>query len=155
MKKTNPPGWKFVEEADAAVCFWLTGESVIKAVTDPSPPSSKSPTIVRFTHSNTYGPVAADIFVRLGDPKHPLGADDFDSVSDWRPAKLVEDLTWDADNDTWQARGNSSGEGTEWNGTFEVRIQFPKGKSQIEIKVISQDSAVCSIVLSNWTVNAR
>jgi hypothetical protein len=153
--KTNRSKWKLIEDTDAAVSFWLTGESLIKGITVPSPPSSKTPTVVRITHSNSYGPVDADIYVRLGDPDHPLDAEDFDNVSDWQPAQLVEDLTWGTESESWAPRANSNGEECSWSGTHDAEIEFPKGKSQIEIKVISRDEAVCSIVLANWQVNIR
>lgn len=151
-KKTQST-WKQVEDSDAAVTFYLTGESIIKAVTVPKPPSSKSPAIVRVSHSNSYGPVSSDIFVRLGNPKKPLGVQDFDTVSDWQKAKLVEDLIWD--DEQWKSRGKAKGAGLLWTGTYEVEIQFPKGHHQIEMKVISREETVCSIVLSNWNVHVR
>jgi len=91
--KKRAQTWKQVEDSTAAVSFYLTGESVVRAVTIPSPPSSKTTTIVRVSHSNCYGPVDSDVFVRLGNPKKPLDVQDFDTVSDWCKAKLVEDLT--------------------------------------------------------------
>jgi hypothetical protein len=153
--KARPkPHWKQVDDSTAAVSFYLTGESVVRAVTIPSPPSSKTPTIVRVSHSNCYGPVDSDVFVRLGNPKKPLGVQDFDTVSDWREAELVEDLTESGDGG-WKARGKAKGNGSYWSGTYEVEIQFPKGQHQIEIKIISRVEQVCSIVLSNWKVNVR
>jgi hypothetical protein len=146
--------WKQVEDSTAAVSFYLTGESVVRAVTLPSPPGSKSPAIVRITHSNCYGPVDSDVFVRLGNPKKPLDVQDFDTVSDWRKAKLVEDLIDDEDKG-WKPRGKAKATGSYWSGTYEVEIQFSKGQHQIELKIISRVEQVCSIVLSNWKVNVR
>lgn len=146
--------WKQVDDSTAAVSFFLTGESVVRAVTIPSPPSAKTPTIVRVSHSNCYGPVDSDVFVRLGNPKKPLDVQDFDTVSDWRKAKLVEDLMDDEDGG-WKPRGKAKAKGSYWSGTYEVEIQFPKGQHQIELKIISRVERVCSIVLSNWKVNVR
>jgi hypothetical protein len=152
--KKKPQKWKKVEGSTAAVSFYLTGESVVRAVTLPTKPSSKTPTIVRVSHSNCYGPVASDVYVRLGNPKKPLDVQDFDTVSDWRKAKLVEDLTDNGDGG-WKPRGKAKAMGLYWSGTYEVAIQFPKGRHQIELKIISRVEQVCSIVLSNWKVNVR
>ena len=152
--KKKAQTWKQVEDSTAAVSFYLTGESVVRAVTIPSPPSAKTPTIVRVSHSNCYGSVDSDVFVRLGNPKKPLDVQDFDTVSDWRKAKLVEDLMDDGDGG-WKPRGRTKAEGLYWSGTYEVEIQFPKGQHQIELKIISRVEQVCSIVLSNWKVNVR
>jgi hypothetical protein len=146
--------WKQVDDSTAAVSFYLTGESVVRAVTIPPRPNSKTPTIVRVSHSNSYGPVDSDVFVRLGNPKKPLNVQDFDTVSDWRKAKLVEDLM-DDENGAWKLRGKAKAMGLYWSGTYEVEIQFPKGQHQIELKIISRVEQVCSIVLSNWKVNVR
>ena len=105
--------------------------------------------------ANPYGPVDSDIFVRLGNPKKPLGVKDFDTVSDWKKAKLIEDLSWNDAIDDWKPRGRAKGVGSYWMGTYEVAIRFPKGRHQIELKIISRVKEVCSIVLSNWKVNVR
>ena len=146
--------WKQIQDADAAVSFYLTGESVIRAATLPKPPNSRTPAVVRVSHSNCYGPVDSDVYVRLGNPKKPLGVQDFDKVSDWRKAKLVEDLI-ESDDDGWKPRGKAKGVGSYWSGTYEVEIAFPKGWHQIELKIISRVEQVCSIVLSNWKVYVR
>ena len=78
---------KHVEESK--IYYELTGDSVVKAVSIPHPPSSKTPTIVRVTHSNSLGRVDSKVFVRLGNPKEPLEWNDFDTVSDWREACLL------------------------------------------------------------------
>ncbi len=147
--------WKQIEHWAAKVEFQLTGESIIKAATIPSPPSSKKPTLIRITHSNSYGVVDSDVFVRYGDPEKPLGVQDFDTVSDWQKAELVEDLLWRDDRKEWVLRSKAKGDTSVWSGTYEVEILFPKGHHQIEIKVISRVPEVCSIVLSNWKAYVR
>jgi hypothetical protein len=147
--------WKQIEDSDAAVSFYLTGESVIKAATFPAPPKSKTPTTVRITHSNVYGCVDSDIYVRLGDYKKPLDVQDFDTVSDWKKAKLVEDLVWSDKRREWVLKTKAAGDTSVWSGTYEVELQFPKGYQQIEFKIISRVPEVCSIVLSNWKVYVR
>jgi hypothetical protein len=144
--------WRRVEESK--VYYQLTGESVVRAVSIPDPPSSKTPTVVRVTHFNSLGRVDSDVFVRLGNPKAPLAWNDFDTVSDWQQASLVEDLLSD-DRDGWVPRGKAKGEGVCWSGTYEAPIRFPKGHHLIEMKIISRAPEVCSIVLSNWKVYVR
>ena len=153
--KKRQPAWKQIEDSNAAVSFYLTGESVVRAAIIPNPPNSRKPAIVRVSHSNCYGPVDSDVFVRLGNPKKPLGVRDFDKVSDWREAKLVEDLIESDEEGGWKPRGKAKGVGSYWSGTCEVEIAFPKGWHQIEIKIISRVEQVCSIVLSNWKVYVR
>jgi hypothetical protein len=147
--------WRQIPDSLAKVAFYLTGESVVKGTTIPAPPLSKQPTLVRVTHSNSTGPVDSDVFIRLGDPRHPLGVQDFDTVSDWRRATLVEDLLWNDERNDWVLRGKAKGIGSSWSGTYEAEIQFPKGHHQIELKMISRVPEVCSIVLSNWKVYVR
>jgi hypothetical protein len=147
--------WRQIEHWAAKVEFQLTGESIIRAATIPSPPSSKTSTVVRITHSNSYGLVDSEIFVRLGDPKRPLGVQDFDTVSDWQKAVLVEDLLWRNDREEWVLRSKAKGDTSIWSGTYETKFQFPKGHQQIELKIISRVPEVCSIVLSNWKVYVR
>jgi hypothetical protein len=154
MPTKKASAWKQLEESTAAVTFYLTGESLLLGATMPSPPNSKAPTVIRVSHSNCYGPVDADIFVRLGNPKKPLDVQDFDTVSDWAKAKLVEDLT-ETEDGGWKPRGKAKGEGSYWSGTYDAEIQFTKGHHQIELKVISRVEHVCSIVLSNWKVFVR
>lgn len=150
-----PGSWKQIEDKNADTSFFLTGDSILRAATIPKPPTAKGRTIVRVTHTNTYGCVDSDVFVRLGNPKQPLGVEDFDTVSDWQQAKLVEDLVLDGKTDKWVTRTKKNGEDTTWSGTYEVELQFPKGYSQIELKLISRVPAVCSIVLSNWKVHVK
>jgi|ERR1043166_56593 hypothetical protein len=148
------PAWKQIDASNAAVTFYLTGESVIRAATVPKPPNSRTPAIVRVSHSNCYGPVDSDIFVRLGNPKKPLGARDLHKMQEWQKAKVVEELI-ESDDGAWQPRGRAKGVGSYWSGTYEIEIQFPKGQRQIEIKVISRVEQVSSIVLSKWKVYVR
>lgn len=149
------PAWKRIEHSDAAVSFYLTGESVVAAATIPGSLSSKTPTVVRVSHSNSYGRVDSDVFVRLGDPKRPLDVQDFDTATDWQKAKLVEDLLWSGEREEWVLKSKAKGGTSAWCGTYEAAIQFPKGHHQIEIKIISRVPEVCSIVLSNWKVYVR
>jgi hypothetical protein len=144
-----------LRNTDTKVTFYLTGESVVTAATIPTPPSAKGPTIIRVTHSNPIGRVDSDIFVRLGDPKRPLGVKDFNTVSDWRKASLVEDLLWNDERNEWELRGKARGLGSNWIGTYETEIRFGKGQHQIELKVVSRVPEVCSIVLSNWKSYVR
>jgi hypothetical protein len=147
--------WKQIEESNARASFFLTGESVIRAATIPAPPSSKNSTVVRVTHSNIYGRIDSDVYVRLGDPKQPLDVEDFDTVSDWRKARLVEDLSWSDEREQWVLWSKAKGDMSAWSGTYDVDIRFPKGHCQIELKIISRVPEVCSIVLSNWKVYVR
>ena len=144
--------WKRVEESK--VYYQLTGESVVQAILIPDPPTSAKPATVRVTHENSLGRVDSDVFVRLGNPKAPLEWDDFDTVSDWKQAALVEDLLDDGEG-SWMLRGKAKGEGVYWSGTYEALLQFPKGLHLIEIKIISRVPEVCSIVLSDWIISAR
>ena len=89
------------------------------------------------------------------DPKKPLDVQDFDTVSDWRQAELVEDLLWSDERQEWVLKSKARGDTSVWCGTYEVAIQFPKGQHQIELKIISRVPEVCSIVLSNWKVYVR
>ena len=151
--KPTPTGRKAIE--DPKVMYHLTGESILAAATLPPRPTSKQPTIVRVTHTNSYGRVDSDIFVRIGDPKAPLDAEDFDTVSDWQKATLVEELIWDDATQDWVAApGTFEGE-TTWRATYDVQLQFPPGQHLIELKIISREAVVCSIVLSNWTVKVK
>ncbi len=154
--KARPrPEWKQVAPAAAKAYFQLTGESVLHGATIPTPPSSRMPTNVRVSHSNSFGRVDSDIFMRLGDPKKPLDAEDFDTVSDWRKAELVEDLLWNDKREEWVSAAKAKGGTSIWCGTYEVEFHIPKGHHQIDLKVISRVQEVCSIVLSNWKVYVR
>jgi hypothetical protein len=140
---------------DPEVSYYLTGESVLRASASPFPPKSKTPTLIRFTHSNSYGPVGSEVFVRIGDPKAPLGMADFDTVSDWKKAKLTADTVWSDEKDEWIPRPKKVTGETAWQATFEAELQFTPGKHVIEIKFLSSIEHVCSIVLSNWEVSVK
>jgi hypothetical protein len=140
---------------DSEVMYYLTGESTLAAATLPDRPTSKQPTIVRVTHTNSYGRVDSDIFVRVGDPKSPLDAEDFDSVSDWQQARLVEELVWNIHKEDWIAAPQDIEGEALWCATYEAEFQFQPGEHLIEIKIISREQAVCSIVLSNWSVKVK
>jgi hypothetical protein len=137
------------------VIYYLAGESVLSASTSPFPPTSKTPTLIRFTHANGYGPVDADISVRIGDPKSPLGSTDFDTVSDWTKAGLVSDAMWDDGKEEWVPRPKESVGDMSWRAKYEAEIQFAPGRHRIEIRFVTPIELVCSIVLSNWEVNVR
>jgi len=107
------------------------------------------------THYNSYGPVSSEVFVRIGDPKAPLGITDFDRVSDWKKAKLTADTVWSDEKDQWIPRPKKITGETAWQATFEAELQFSAGKHVIEIKFLSSIQHVCSIVLSNWEVNVK
>jgi hypothetical protein len=134
---------------------YLTGESVLRGSASPFPPKSKVPTRIRFTHSNSYGPMDADIFVRVGDPKSPLRFTDFDTVSDWVKAVLVADTMWDDEKEAWVPRPKENVGEMSWQAIYEADIQFTPGKHSIEIKFVSAVELVCSMVLSNWEVNVK
>ena len=148
----TPEGWKMIK--DSKVGYHLTGESGLSAITIPAPPSSKQLTVVRVTHTNGIGYVDSDLFVRLGSPKSPIGATDFDTVQDWHKMALVEDLRWSDNRQEWVPRRKAA-VGFLWSGTYEAGIEIPKGHHLIELKLISRVPEVCSIVLSNWKVYVR
>jgi len=137
------------------VMYYLTGESTLAAATLPDRPTSKQPTVVRVTHTNSYGRVDSDIFVRLGDLKVPLDAEDFDTVSGWQQAAMVEELVWEIEKEDWIAAPQDIEGEALWCATYDVRLQFPPGEHLIEIKILSREEAVCSIVLSNWRVRVK
>jgi hypothetical protein len=149
----SEPAWKAIE--DSKVGYYLTGESDLGAVTLPDLPTSQGPTTVRVTHSNSYGRVDADIFVRIEDPVSPLGVMDFDTVPDWTKAALVEEIVWDDDEEAWVAAPKRIVGDTMWRATYDATLQFSPGQHLIEIKLVSREEAVCSIVLSNWKVRVR
>src|SRR4051812_35222919 len=151
--KSTPGERKAVEKSKHT--YYLTGESILAAATLPDRPTSKGPTIIRVTHANSYGRVDSDIFARIGDPKSPLGAEDFDTVADWRKAALVEELIWDGNKRQWVAAPQDFRGEASWQATYDVELQFPPGTHLIEIKHISRDDVVCSIVLSNWIVKVK
>ncbi len=152
-EKRASTGRKAIE--GSPVTYHLTGESTLAAASLPSPPTAKQPTIVRITHTNCYGPVDGAIFVRVGDPKSPLGAQDFDAVSDWTQAALVEEAIWDAKKEDWVPRPKRVADDTMWCATYDAPLQFTPGRHLIEIKFLSRHAAVCSIVLSDWQVRVK
>jgi hypothetical protein len=150
MSAHSKPERKAID--DSKVGYYLTGESTLAAAALPDPPTSKGPTTIRVTHANSYGRVDADVFVRIGDPQSPLGVMDFDTVSDWTKATLVEELVWDDAKETWIAAPKRIVGDTMWCATYDAALQFNPGRHLIEIKLVSREEAVCSIVLSNWKV---
>jgi hypothetical protein len=140
---------------DSKVGYYLTGESILAAATLPDPPTSEGPTTVRVTHTNSYDRVDADVFVRIGDPESPLGVMDFDTVPDWTRATLVEEIVWNDKKGAWVAAPKRIVGDTMWCATYDADLQFRPGRHLIEIKLVSREEAVCSIVLSNWKVRVR
>ena len=96
----------------------------------------------------------AEIFVRVGDPKSPLGLFDFDTVSDWKKAVTVSDLVWNEKKEEWVPRPKKVVGEMSWQGTYEAEIQFTPGKHLIDLKFVSpmKDG---SVVFSNWEVNVK
>lgn len=141
---------------DPEVTYYLTGESILSAVTVPYPPTAGGPTTIRVTHNNSYGPCRGDVFVRVGDPETPLGIEDFDTVSDWTPAVLIEEVVWDDRAGDWVAAPRRVVGDTTWQATYEAELRFRRGRHRIEIKFVSPEpDVVCSIVASNWEVRVR
>ena len=138
--------------------FWqLEGESDLYAVTVPDPPKPGAATIVRLTHSNSYGPVdEAEFFVRVGDPDRPTEQDDLDSATDWVQAGLVEELVTVGDEEMLRSEAEEPFEDeTPWEGTYEAQLVIPAGRHSIEIKIISgQPGLLRSMVLTGWEVSA-
>jgi hypothetical protein len=140
---------------DSEVFWQLDGESDLHVETSPDPPVSKSPTIIRLTHSNTYGPFdEADFFVRLGNPDKPTAPEDLDSAKDWSKASLVEELVFVGDEQILRSEAEEPfEEETPWEGTYEAQLILPPGRQTIEIKVVSrQPELLRSIVLADWEV---
>jgi hypothetical protein len=164
-KKTKEPELKAPIFTGREISYYLTGESLLKGSVTPFPPTSKEPATVRFTHSNSYGPVDAEIFVRMSEPKPPLGFEEFLKEQEkelsvestgWLKAKTVADEIWDDENEKWIPRPKKTTAGeTMWQGTYEAQLQFPPGKHVIEIKFISPIEHVCSAVFSNWEFNVK
>src|SRR5436190_9557485 len=102
--------------------FWqLDGESDLYAATIPDPPKAGAPTIVRLTHSNSYGPFDdAEIFVRIGNPDQPTAQEDLDAASDWVQARLIEELVNVDGEEMLRAEAKEPFEDeTPWDGTYE------------------------------------
>jgi hypothetical protein len=136
--------------------FWqLEGEADLYAVTIPDPPRPGDATIVRLTHSNSYGPMEdAAFFVRLGNPDQPTDEFDFNSRHDWVGTQLVEELV-NVDGEEMlrsEAEGPFEDE-TPWDGTYEAQLVIPAGRHSLEIKIISgQPELLSSRVLTGWEI---
>jgi hypothetical protein len=139
--------------------FWqLEGESDLNALTLPDPPTASQPTLIRLTHSNSYGPFdEADIFVRRGDPDHPTEPGDLDSATDWLKATLVEELVYVDGEQILRSDAEEPFEDeTSWDGTYEVQLALPAGRQSIEIKVVSREPKVLrSMVIAGWDVKVK
>ncbi len=136
--------------------FWeLPAESELHAITIPESPTSKLPTTVRITHSNSYGPIdETELFVRLGDSANPTEQDDVKSHTDWVPAKLVEELVYVEEDYIPRDQADEPFEDeTLWCGTYEAQLKLPAGTQLIEIKLMSRNDVFPSLVLSDWEVN--
>jgi hypothetical protein len=149
-KKSKPSRiiWKTRE-----VSYFLTGEVVLSASISPFPPKSNTPTLVRFNRNNIYEPFDSEVYVRIGDPKAPLGINHFDAVSDWKKAKIVADTVWSEEKNEWVSRSKKNNGGTRWQVTYEAELDFQPGIHLIEIKFLSSIEQVCSLVFSNWEVS--
>ena len=146
--------WKAVRDTET---FWqLEGESDLHVATIPDPPKPGALTVIRLTHSNSYGPFDdAQLFVRLGDPKNPTMQGDLDSAKDWTKAKLVEELVFVDDEEMPRADADEPFEDeTPWDGTYEAQLVIPEGFHSIEIKIVSgQPDLLRSMVLTGWEVS--
>lgn len=139
--------------------FWqLQGESDLYTLTIPDPPKAGTPTIIRLTHSNTYGPVdEVDFYVRIGDPNNPTDQADLDSSPDWVKARLIEELVYVDDEEILRSEAQEPFEDeTPWEGTYEAQLTIPPGQHSIEIKIISRiPELLTSTVLSDWNITVR
>jgi hypothetical protein len=143
---------------DTENTWQLEGESDLAAETIPYPPKSGVATIVRLTHSNSYGPFdEAEFFVRIGDPNEPTDPEDLDSASDWVKAELVEELVFVDDEEILRSEAEEPfEEETPWSGTYEAQLMMPGGRRSIEIKIISHHpELLASRVLAGWDMNVR
>ncbi|HSU55404.1 MAG TPA: hypothetical protein VLT36_15215 [Candidatus Dormibacteraeota bacterium] len=154
-KGKNEPERKVVRSADT---WWqLDGESELHATTIPEKPNA-GPVTVRLTHSNVYGPFdKAEFFVRVGDPEDPTGEDDLNAAKDWVKTKLVEELVNVDGEEMLRSEAEEPFEDeTPWEGTYEAQLTLPKGRTSIEIKVVSgEPELLSSIVLSDWELKAK
>ena len=136
--------------------FWqLEGESDLNVATVPQPPIAGKPTIIRLTHSNSYGPFdQVDFFVRVGNLNKPTGPEDLDSATDWVQAELVEELVYvDGEEQYRSDVDESSIEETTWWGTYDAELVLPAGPQLIEIKIVSHEpELMSSMVLADWEV---
>src|SRR5438445_12211504 len=122
---------KAVRDSDV---FWqLQGESELYVETDPHPPIAKTPTVLRLTHSNTYGPFdEAEFFVRLGDLHQATKPNDLDSARDWVKAELVEQLVFVNDEEILRSEAEEPFEQeTPWDGTYEAKLELPTGPQRL------------------------
>jgi hypothetical protein len=152
----NPQNRKAVRDSED---FWqLDGESELTVETDPHPPQATTPTVIRLTHSNTYGPFdAAEFFVRRGELHQATKPDDLDSARDWVKAELVEELVFVDDEEILRSEAEEPfEEETPWEGTYEASLQLPAGRQRLEIKIVSGEPELLrSIVLADWEVNVQ
>lgn len=136
--------------------YWqLEGESDLATITIPNPPIAGTPTMVRLTHSNSYGPFTeVDFYIRVGNPDKPTAEDDLNGATDWVKAQLVEELVCTDEGEFFRSEvpGKIDGE-TPWSGTFEASLSIPAGRRSIEIKVVSRKPKLMrSVILSGWVV---
>ena len=147
---------KAVKDSDT---FWqLEGESELQVTCLPDPPMADEPTTVRLTHSNVYGPFEGiRIFVRVGDPANPTDFADLDSHDDWLEADLIEEIVWVDDEEMLRSEAEEPFEDeTPWDGTYEAQLILPKGKTSIEIKILSnEEELLASCVLSDWIIHTK
>lgn len=152
----STPKRKVIRESET---HWqLEGESDLNAITVPDPPRSGVATIVRLTHSNSYGPFdELDFFVRVGNPAKPTDHGDLDSATDWVPASLVEELVTVDDEEMLRSEAQEPFEDeTPWDGTYEAELVIPAGRHLIEIKIVSRRPDLHhSMVLNDWKVSPR
>lgn len=134
----------------------LEGESDLSAITLPEPPVADEPTIVRLTHSNSYGPFEeVEFFVRIGNPDEPTDEFDLESEDGWVQAHLVEELVHVEEGEVLRSEveEESFEEETPWDGTYEAELVFPAGEHSIEIRIVSHHpELLASRVLTDWQV---
>ena len=151
MRKENA---KAVRETENT--WQLEGESCLSGITIPNPPSANAATIVRVTHSNSYGPFDdVDLFVRIGNPDHPTDEFALNTASDWIKARLIEELVTIDDKELFRSEAREPfKDETPWEGTYEAELQIPSGRRSIEIKIISKHAELLeSRVLADWEIN--
>lgn len=162
--KAKAPEFKAPILKDKQISYSLTGESMLKAAVTPFPLRSKQPATVRITHSNPYGPVDAEIFVRIGEPKPPMSFEEFQKEqareltagnAGWQKAKTVADEVWDDEKEAWIPRPKKVMGETQWQGAYEATVHFPPGKHTIDIKCLSPIEHIASVVFTNWEVNVE
>jgi hypothetical protein len=152
------PGDKEKKAIQDSEDFWeLEGESDLNVATIPAPPVAGKPTIIRLTHSNSYGPFEqVEFYVRIGNLDKPTGPEDLDSASDWVQAELVEELVDVDGEEQLRSEVEESDEETPWWGTYDAELVLPAGPQLIEIKIVSQEpELMSSVVLADWEVEVR